>query len=138
MTKGVVAAGIGLIFAAVLVSSFISRQHLGAAEKRHTASAIAQPVAPAPEVKSVPTAPPSEIAVQKTAEAVPATEPPPIAKISAKETLNGPVRVLWEAGKYGQALALVDQVLISEPANGEARSWKKKIREAQAAEAALK
>jgi hypothetical protein len=52
--------------------------------------------------------------------------------------LNGPVRSLWESGRYSQAMALVNQVLASNPANEEARIWKKKIHEAQAAEAALK
>jgi hypothetical protein len=35
-------------------------------------------------------------------------------------------------------LALVDQVLANNPDNDGARAWRKKIREAQAAEAALK
>ena len=48
------------------------------------------------------------------------------------------MRTLWESGRYAQALALVNQVLANDPDNEEARAWKKKIREAQAAEAALK
>jgi hypothetical protein len=48
------------------------------------------------------------------------------------------VRSLWESGRYAQALALVNQVLANNPNSESARSWKKKIREAQAAEAALK
>lgn len=138
MTKGVIAAGLGLILAAILVSSFISRQNLRAAEKRHTAPAVAEPVAPAPHIKPLEPIPPSGVVPQKTAEPAPVTGPPTTARISAKETLNGPVRVLWETGKYARALALVDEVLLAEPENMEARAWKKKIREAQAAEAALK
>ena len=59
-------------------------------------------------------------------------------EISAKQILNGPVRTLWESGRYAQALALVNQVLATDPSDEDARSWKNKIREAQAAEAALK
>jgi hypothetical protein len=59
-------------------------------------------------------------------------------EFSAKQTLNGPVRSLWESGRYGPALALVDQVLANNPTNEDARGWRKKIRAAQAAEAALK
>jgi hypothetical protein len=52
--------------------------------------------------------------------------------------LRGQVKSLWEAGKYSQALALVDAVLAENPTLGEARTWKKKIRAAQEAEAAIK
>jgi hypothetical protein len=48
------------------------------------------------------------------------------------------VRSLWESGRYAEALALVNQVLVNNPDNAEARVWKKKIRDAQEAEAALK
>ncbi len=48
------------------------------------------------------------------------------------------MRSYWESGRYALALNLVNQVLANDPANEEARTWKKKIREAQAAEAALK
>lgn len=138
MTKGVIAAGVGLILAAILVSSFISRQHLRAAEKKNSPPAVTEPLLPAPENKLVSPPPASEMLTRKTAEPVAAAQSPAIARVSAKETLNGPVRVLWESGKYAQALALVDEVLVTEPDNNEGRAWKKKIRAAQAAEAALK
>ncbi len=60
------------------------------------------------------------------------------AESSSKQILSGPVRSLWESGKYAQALGLVNRVLADDPENAEARAWEKKIREAQAAEAALK
>ena len=40
--------------------------------------------------------------------------------------------------RYNEALTLVNQVLVDDPDNAEARTWKKKIRDAQEAEAALK
>jgi len=52
--------------------------------------------------------------------------------------LRGQVKPLWEAGKYAQALALVDALLAENPTLAEARAWKKKIRAAQEAEAAIK
>jgi hypothetical protein len=59
-------------------------------------------------------------------------------EVPAKQILNGPVRTLWESGRYAQALGLVNKVLATDATNEDALSWKKKIREAQAAEAALK
>jgi len=52
--------------------------------------------------------------------------------------LRGQVKSLWEAGKYAQALGLVDAILAENPTHPEARAWKKKIRAAQEAEAAIK
>ena len=135
--KRVLIAAVGLILAVGIVGSLMSRQNLRASQNRGHAEIITTkpeaPVAPPP-------APP--------AAAVPATHAPKPSEsgpndisnpeFSAKQTLNGPVRSLWESGKYGQALALVDQVLTNDPANEDARGWRKKIRAAQAAEAALK
>lgn len=52
--------------------------------------------------------------------------------------LRNQVKPLWEAGKYAQALALVDALLAEDPTLAEARAWKKKIRASQEAEAAIK
>jgi hypothetical protein len=60
------------------------------------------------------------------------------AELAARETLRGPVRTLWESGRYAEALALVNHVLATNPNDAEARAWKKKVRDAQKAEAALK
>jgi len=76
-------------------------------------------------------------------ETAPGHEPQPVAAEAPaqpppEQILRGEVRQLWEAGQYAQAMRLVDEVLVSSPANSEARAWKKKIRAAQDAEAAMK
>ncbi len=54
------------------------------------------------------------------------------------QILRRKVKGLWEAGRYADAMQVVDEFLVTNPANGEARAWKKRIRAAQEAEAALK
>jgi serine/threonine-protein kinase len=137
MTKRLLTAAAGLIFAASIVGSLVSRQNLTASQnKNRAAPLVTEPVAP---VTNPPTAAPVPVP--------PARTPKPVESdsddagkpgLSARQTLDGPVRSLWESGRYGQAMALVNQVLSDDPGNEEARSWRKKIREAQAAEAALK
>jgi len=137
--KGLLAGVAGLILAAVVAVSFLARQPLrgspdrshAASEPSQTAPAVVKPVAPPrPE-------PPAAESHAAKAEQPPADNPTN-PEVSVKQILNGPVRTLWESGRYGQAMAYVNQVLAVDPMNEEARAWKKKIREAQAAEAALK
>ncbi|MGP0071095.1 MAG: protein kinase domain-containing protein [Bryobacteraceae bacterium] len=138
LSKGVLTAVIGLILAVAMVGSFISRQNLKASQnKSHVvappsepAAPVAKPSAPRPEPAA------TQVRVPKPEETTPEEAVNP--EVSAPQILNGPVRTLWESGRYAQALALVNQVLASDSTNENARSWKKKIREAQAAEAALK
>ena len=135
--KGVLVAVVGLVLAVAIVGSLVSRQNLSASERsqRHPAAAV-QPAAPVPAPVAVPAPTPAPARAAKPEEPPPADVVNP--EVSAKQVLNGPVRTLWESGRYAQALALVNQVLTTDPANEEAHAWKKKIREAQAAEAALK
>ncbi len=140
MTKRVLIAVVGLFLAAGLVGSLISRQNLRASQNRIHAT----PPAPAPDVEtpvvspSRSPAPAAPAAIAPKHQDVAAPDEAVNPEISAKQILNGPVRTLWESGRYAQALALVDRVLAGDPSDEEARAWKKKIREAQAAEAALK
>ncbi len=136
--KGVLVAVVGLVLAVAFLGSFVSRQNLKASEsrQRNAAAAAPKPVSPAPAPVAAPAPAPPAARAAKPQEPTPAEAVNP--EVSAKQILNGPVRTLWESGRYAQALALVNQVLTTDPANEEARSWKKKIREAQAAEAALK
>ena len=48
------------------------------------------------------------------------------------------VKSLWESGQYTPALRLVDEVLAANAASADGRSWRRKIRAAQQAEAELK
>lgn len=136
--KGILAAVAGLILAAIIFGTLVSRQNLRASQNRHhpAAAPVTEPV---PEIVK-PAAPHQEVAAPPVHVAKPEPEPDAAvsAEVSAKQILNGPVRTLWESGRYAQALAYVNQVLASDPTNEAAQSWKKKIREAQAAEAALK
>ena len=141
MTKRLLIGAVGLILAAGIVGSLVSRQNLRASQnKTHAVTAVTEPTAPVTPTP-IPAAAPVAVPVHQ------APTPKPVESdsddsskpgLSARQTLNGPVRSLWESGKYAQALALVNQVLSDDPSNEDARSWKKKIREAQAAEAALK
>jgi len=141
-TRHLLTAAAGLILAAGIVGSLVSRQNLKASQnKNHAVTAVAEPIAPVAKPESPAAAPPAPVPVHETrapksAESGPDDLGNPV--FSARQTLNGPVRSLWESGRYAQALALVNQVLSDDPGNDDARSWKKKIREAQAAEAALK
>jgi eukaryotic-like serine/threonine-protein kinase len=138
LSKGVLTAVAGLVAAAVIVGSLVSRQNLKASQSRiHAVAPVTEPAAPVlkPAVPHAP-APAPEVRAPKHEDTDPDVAVNP--EVSAKQILNGPVRTLWESGRYAQAMALVNRVLTSDPTNDDARSWKKKIREAQAAEAALK
>jgi eukaryotic-like serine/threonine-protein kinase len=135
-TKRAITLVAGLVLAAVIIGSFVSRRGLQASQNKNPVPAV---VAQPPKVAApaeTPAAEPKEPAAVQPAETGPDDLGNP--DFSAKETLHGPVRTLWEAGRYAEALALVNQVLANNPKNAEARAWKKKVRDAQAAEAALK
>jgi eukaryotic-like serine/threonine-protein kinase len=134
--KRMLTAVVGLILAAGIVGSFVSRQGLRASQNKTPVPpvvarppAVATPASPKAAVSQAPDAP-------KPGESGPDDVGNP--EFSAKQTLNGPVRSLWESGRYAEALALVNQVLANDPNNAAARAWKKKVRDAQEAEAALK
>ncbi len=137
--KRALAAVAGLILAAIIVGSFISRQGLRASQNKNAAAPVA--TRPLANPQAAAPASPAEAAAQQPASPKPGQSgandignP----AFSAKQTLHGPVRSLWESGRYNEALSLVNQVLADDPDNAEARAWKKKIRDAQEAEAALK
>jgi hypothetical protein len=143
MKKRLLIAAVGLILAVGILSSLVSRQNLRASQsKTHATTAEVAPIVPVAKPPALPAAPVSEDLHQNVTRAPKPGESGPNdlgnPEFSAKQTLNGPVRSLWESGRYAQALGLVNQVLANDPTNDDARSWKNKIREAQAAEAALK
>ncbi len=137
--KRAIALVVGLVLAAIIVGSFVARQGLRASQNKNAASpAAARPLA---DPKLTTPAGPAEAAPQEPAVSKPGQSGPNDIgnpAFSAKQTLHGPVRSLWESGRYAEALALVNQVLANDPDNAEGRAWKKKIRDAQEAEAALK
>jgi hypothetical protein len=137
VTKRAITLVAGLILAAVIVGSFVSRKGLQASQDKKSVPVV---VARPPAAVALPAKPAAAEPVGPAAAQPGESGPDDVGnpEFSAKETLHGPVRALWESGRYAEALALVNQVLANNPNNAEARAWKKKVRDAQAAEAALK
>jgi hypothetical protein len=130
-----VAVAAGAFLAAWIVSSFLTRDSLHASQKPKTETVAPAPGAPdARPSGDLLTLTPTEAAkilAQNPAE-------PPKKEPSVQQVLRSEVRPLWEAGRYADAMNAVDRILVQEPANAEARNWKKKILAAQEAEAAVK
>jgi hypothetical protein len=141
-----IAVIVGLVLALVIVGSFVSRQRMKASQSNAVATqpvrAAASPskadVVPAPAPAPVPSS--TDVAPQEPTAKPGDSGPDDIGnpEFSARQTLHGPVRSMWESGRYAEAMSLVNLVLASDPNNAEARTWKKKIHDAQQAEAALK
>jgi len=142
-SRRLVTFAVGAAMALSMVGVIVVRQNQGAPSPVHQGTAQAattasQTPAPSPQPASVP-----DHQKPTAFEAAPAhpTEPPaaePTQQFDADQVLRSQVRPLWEAGQYAQAMRLVDEVLTQSPASAEARAWKKKIRAAQDAEAAVK
>jgi len=127
-----------------MVGVIVVRQNQGAPAANHQGAAqAATPLrageSPAPAADRQKPAPIEPAAAAKPA-ALPSRPPaePAPEQPSPEQILRWQVKPLWEAGQYAQAMRLVDEVLTESPANAEARGWKKKIRAAQDAEAAVK
>jgi hypothetical protein len=137
--KRAIVVVVGLILAAILIGLFMSHQGLRASQNKNASAPVAARPLANPQVATP--AGTANTAPQDPASAKPGQSGPNDIgnpAFSAKQTLHGPVRSLWESGRYAEALALVNQVLADDPDNAEAHTWKKKIRDAQEAEAALK
>ena len=142
LKKRIIAIAAGAILAIYLMLSFISHQGLHASQT--VSSKPAAPNGPA----SSPLKPDADhvAAPEQTPPVLPDVHPEPIASPSEiaksgpppEQILRKQVKPLWEAGKYADAMALVDDLLVKNPASAEARAWKKRIRAAQQAEAAIK
>ena len=132
----VATAAVGAFLATWMISSLVSRQNLHASQNQNRGETSAPKVA-GDDLKSPPdavVAPPQE--AQKPVEA---PKPEPAKKTSPVDSaIRYQVRPLWEAGKYADAMEAVDHILELDPASAEARAWKRKIRAAQDAEAAVK
>jgi len=144
LKRRAVAIGLGAVLAIYLILNYLSHQGLHASQNQaRNAQPVAAEKAPAPEVsrKSEPAAAPAEPTPAPVAEAPKAVEPPrsePKDDPNVEQILRKQVKASWESGNYSEAMRLVDQVLLTNPANSEARTWKKRIRAAQEAEAAIK
>ena len=127
---------LGAAMALSMVGVIVVRQNMAApggsqkpAEQTPAAKQIAAPVvgeAAKPTPFVAPAAPAQPVAQEAPAQP------------AAEQILRTQVRPLWEAGKYAEAMRLVDEVLVSNPASAEARGWQRRIRAAQEAEADIK
>jgi serine/threonine-protein kinase len=141
LQKPVALIAAAAVLALCIVVIVISRQGLRASPPAIAAPAAAvQAATPAAEVKAVPPPAPPPVPAEEAAVPKPTPEKTKAEphEPSPGEVLRGQVKPLWESGKYDQALRLVNGILADTPDQAEALAWKKKIRAAQQAEAAIK
>ena len=134
---------LGAVLAIYVIVNYVSHQRLRASEKQSAAAGQTSAEKPTASSRGLePLAAVSETPLAAAPEQPTAAQPEPSAepKLPPKsdQVLRKEVRLLWEAGNYAEAMRLVDGFLGANPASAEARSWKKKIRAAQEAEAALR
>jgi serine/threonine protein kinase len=139
LRKRIIPIAIAALLAIGIFGTLLSRQNSQASQPKSDASAVqvapSAPIPPAPVSVSVQ---PVEVAQPQPTPQTPAASPVVEIKPAPGVILRGQVRSLWEAGKYAQALGLVEAILAENPTHADARAWKKKIRAAQEAEAAIK
>jgi serine/threonine-protein kinase len=120
--------------------TFLSRQNMRASQAKPQAAEAAQPQSAAPVATQLdnkiatlsPVAPAPAVA-----EAQPPSQPA-APKQSEEQVLLNQVKYFWASGKYALAMSKVDELITDYPDYMEGRIWKKKIRAAQEAEAAMK
>jgi eukaryotic-like serine/threonine-protein kinase len=141
LKRRIIAIAAGAVLAIYAFLNFVSHQGLHASQSANQGT----PVARQPVASEAPAAPPAQTSAARAgAPSAVQTAAPPAAVASRKpdpeeeQTLRREVRTLWESGRYAEAMRLVDEMLDADPASSEARAWKKRIRAAQEAEAALK
>jgi len=140
--RRIIVIAAGAVLAIYLVLSFISNQGLHAKQTTTAHPAASRrAVAPPPGANSDSAVAPVESTPSVEAHAEPAAastsqtpKPPPGLDPAARRD----IKALWEAGRYADAMVVVDEALEKNPANSEARGWKKRIRASQQAEAAIK
>lgn len=136
LRNSVIAITVAGLLAIAVVEVFFTRQNLRASPpKTQSREAITRPSEPEvarPVESQLPvTAPTPSPEVQPSPEA--AKLPP-----HPEAVFRNQVRQLWEAGKYAQAMQVVNTLLAADPENVEGKIWKKRIRAAQVAEAEMK
>jgi eukaryotic-like serine/threonine-protein kinase len=109
--------------------SLLSRQSIRASQANH--------VTAGPPKTTLSTGTRSQAAAPSPSASPAASDTPDPNHPSGQASLDQ-VKSLWESGRYSQAIELVNAILAGDPANAEARAWKRKIRAAQQAEAGMK
>lgn len=143
LKRRVVVVAIGAVLAIYMTLNFVSRQGLHASQ-------TAVPAAVRSGTDASSTADRAQAPAPVQTPAAPAAANPPVTgadpaslaeaakAVAAEQFPRQQIKALWEAGNYADAMRLVDGFLVNNPASGEARVWKKRIRAAQEAEAAIK
>jgi hypothetical protein len=142
LRKRMVPIAIAGLLAIGVFGTLLSRQNSQASPPKTDVPAIQPdivvPSTPAPAAQAPVAVEPAEASQPRPAPQTSVASSVVEVKPAPAVILRNQVKSLWEAGKYAQALALVDAILAENPTLGEARAWKKKIRAAQEAEAAIK
>ena len=130
----VIAYASAAVLTICIVVSLLSRQSIRASQTIHAPAA-------SPKI-SLPTGTRSQAAASSPSASPDARDTldpkPAYDQASLDRSSLDQVKSLWESGRYGQATELVNAILAANPANTEARAWRKKIRAAQQAEAGMK
>ena len=122
------------VLALSITGTFLARKGVDASPAPAPASApITQPQ-PQPQAVEAPTKP-APLAAQPTQVAAVTLQP---AQPTEEQVQLRSVKSLWESGNYTPAMRLVNEILAKNPESAAARFWKKKIRDAQIAEAEMK
>ena len=143
LRKRMIPIAIAGVLAIAVFGSLLSRQSSQASQRQNDPPEVQSiPIAPVAPIAAAPVSAPIQPleAAQSQPAGENATASPAVVEVkpAPEVILRGQVKSLWETGKYAQALKLVDAILADNPAQAEARAWKKKIRAAQDAEAAIK
>ena len=117
--------------------AILSRQSMHASQAKPTPAQVVQAPSAARVEPPVTSPAPRTAAPAAVIAPAPASEAAP-SKPSEEQVLLTQVKALWASGKYAQALDKADELLAEHPDYIEGRVWKKKIRAAQDAEAAMK
>jgi len=142
LRKRMIPIAIAGVLAIAVFGTLLSRQSSQASQRQSDSPAI-QPnlAAPAAPVSAAPVPIPAQpVETAQPPAAQTSTASPVVVEVqpAPEVILRSQVKPLWESGRYAQALKLVEAILAENPTHPAARAWKKKIRAAQDAEAAIK
>src|ERR1700693_1333584 len=135
LRKRMIPIAIAGLLAIGVFGTLLSRQSSQASQPKTDVPAIQPnivvPSTPAPASQVPVPVQPDDAAQPQSVPQISTTSSVVEVKPAPAVILRGQVKPLWEAGKYAQALALVEAILVENPTLAEARAWKKKIRAAQ-------
>ena len=142
LRKRMIPIAIAGVLAIAVFGTLLSRQSSQASQRQSDSPAIQQTlVTPAAPISAAPAPIPAQpVETAQAPAAQTSTASPVVVEVqpAPEVILRSQVKPLWESGRYAQALKLVEAILAENPTHPAARAWKKKIRAAQDAEAAIK